>query len=259
MKNAHALTGELELTFLRSFCRGGNLKALLSREDMPNNLKDIMPIVEEHFGPQSQRTLTEDLFGVLGDPPLWDSKQAEVPLSDDVYSALLQRLNASGSSGRQSFRRYDQYRGRGHLLARLAQTRNKLTEGGVVYTSANSHRGDSLIMFTPFPGLKARAGQIKDIFVHQRRGLGDAVVDTEAFLVVQTFKALGQQEYDPYRPFPLLDVQLYYNDLSPGLTVIKPCDILSHVASCPYGLRKQVILSLSRVSIIFSARVSSFY
>ncbi|KAI6108668.1 hypothetical protein EV401DRAFT_1871022, partial [Pisolithus croceorrhizus] len=78
----------------------------------------------------------------------------------------------------------------------------------------------------------------------------------EFFCIVKPLQELADVDIprDPYRPYHLLDVRLYYDDFAP-IVIIKLKDIIAHCATCPYTdplltRNARVVLSLDRVSCI---------
>ncbi len=78
-----------------------------------------------------------------------------------------------------------------------------------------------------------RAGQISEIFLHRRVSSEQSLV--EPFVIVDEYVPLSPPDaaQDPYRRFPLLDTQLYYNRFHEQGVVIHPTNIVCHfVTGC---------------------------
>jgi Domain of unknown function (DUF4218) len=247
--------GQLELTFLRSFCRGGNLKVLLSRDDLPDTLKEIKIELDKHFnGHEFRGTLSNDLSAIAAKfamPTTWNEGAVEEALPDDIYDHLLERINLD--SGTMRFYSHKQVSTTGYALAPLVQYSDEIEAGGVQFSTARHFTRNSLILYRRPGELEhdLHPGQIQEIFRHCRRGItNDPLI--ESFLVIRPFEELTEDEanFDPYRRFPLLGVSLYHDKMQPAI-VIKSTDIVSHFASCPFEndiiKGALVVLSLERV------------
>lgn len=260
--------GELELTFLQTFCRGANLKALFYTEGLSAAFDALKPAFLQYFGVESRGSLVNDLLALAEDNDElteWVDGAREEELSTELAESLLIRLNKDSGRDHTVFKSTDDH-GDGYILDRTIQYRSMLKVNGVMFATAEKSKGNSLILFQG-ADKKHHAAQIRNIFVHSRP-TAEGVVKMESFVVVQEFLDLAENEIecDLYRRFPLLDVRLYRQQLSPEAVVIKVTDIISHFASCPYetGGRKdfQVVLSLDRASHRFQPnplnRCSSF-
>ncbi|KAI6007108.1 hypothetical protein EDD15DRAFT_2119771, partial [Pisolithus albus] len=154
------------------------------------------------------------------------------PLPNDVYMALLHRLN--GDSPTLRYRSYaDPFEDHTRSLEPNAQFQKSVHYKGVVYAVASQHVGNSFIFFHRCGS--PRAGQIQEIFSHTR-ATADLSTVTEFYYVVKPLRELGEVDIslDPYHQYPLLDVRLCYDEFEP-IVVIKSRDIISHCATCPYA------------------------
>lgn len=270
----HSPPGEIELTFMNSFCRAANFRNLLSREEMPDAIRGFLPIIQNRFGRSDvQGTMMRDILSLCPDTEgfTWDSRTKCRYLEQDLCRYLLLRINRDESPSTKYSFSFLPHGPEVHLLDRSVQDKNELVLKGVTYRkfrerreyrSTDSHDraksvdreaegkykqprgvGDSMILF--LQDNRIRPGRISDMFIHSRTA--DHVV--EFFLVVDVFGELSDSDAlgDPYRKHPLLEVKLYRADFVERL-VIKSSDIVSHFASCPYGERTdlQVVLSLDR-------------
>jgi hypothetical protein len=247
----------MELTFMTAFCRGGNLKAFWSTLDLPQVLQNIKNIIYQYFGADFHGTLLSDLealgsFEPDQDRAFMDDNKKCSTLPQDIYANLATRLNLDSAPLKYCI---DDVRMTEHfsVISSEVQNHHKFKSQGAVFITAHQSKNDSLILYHPGPDIPACAGQIQDIFVHSRGGPNGNTI-TEYFLVVQPYRQLNAQEakLDPYRHYPLLDVQLYHDDLNNHTVVIKASNIVSHVATCPHrngtaSKRYRVVLLLNRV------------
>ncbi|TBU28219.1 hypothetical protein BD311DRAFT_663831 [Dichomitus squalens] len=120
-------------------------------------------------------------------------------------------------------------------LSPLIRCLPKLEEGRVVYGTRDKNIRNSYICFRdPLSGNPSlvRAGQISQLFLHSRIIPGRERV-VEPFAVVDEYVPLSDYhaEHDPYRRYPLIDTQLYYNYFLERQAVIRCSDIISHFAA----------------------------
>ena len=253
-------TGDVELTFIHTFCRGGNLKALMASNSLPEVLGSFRPIIQSHFGKDFRGSILFNLLSLApeshnldneGSDILRMGKQPLVTPSNDVYVLLLQQLNDDGPVPR--YRSYtDPFKDCTISLEPKIQCWKSVHKKGVVYVTESQHVGNSFVFF--HHSGSSHAGQIQEIFSHSRTTmeLSDAV--TEFFCVVKPLQELGEVDIlrDPYCPYLLLNVRLCYDGFDP-IVVIRLQDIITHCATCSYvdpllSRNARVVLSLDRVS-----------
>lgn len=254
------IPGQLEVTFMKTFCRGGQLKALMSRTGIPDILDSLKPAFDRFFGSEFRGTLGNDLLalGAQGDVyqrPFWDTKKKSKDLSPATYNSLINCINRTSPQSFHSFL-VQPPSPTAIALEPAVQYYNKLSAMGVKFSTASRSKGDAQILFRSQGDLNTiLAGQIQEIFVHKRLG-EDGTHINEYFLSVRKYKELSPAEaaFDPYRKYPLLDMRLCHDQLSSDITVISVDDVVSHFASCPFKMSEnitgdlRVILSLDRVS-----------
>lgn len=244
----------MELTFLMSFCRGAALKALWSVPGLGKIVEDIKGFIRTSFGSDFYGTLLNDIEALdtsIKTEETLDEKRCH-PMTAEVAQLLVKRLNADSTPVT-----YCTQGAKGSGAIRLPpdiQDCHKFKSQGAIFTPVQQSRNDALIHYRTSPNDVAHAaGEIQDIFLHTRLGTSGTLI-TEHFLSVRPFQPLPSQYWrrDPYRRYPDLDVQLYYDNLEP-LVVIKASDIVSHVATCPFkspdATSYRIVLSLNRVSI----------
>ncbi|KAI6023152.1 hypothetical protein BKA83DRAFT_4053802 [Pisolithus microcarpus] len=238
----------MELSFFTSFCRGGNLRALVQQRDL---LGRVSVLCGKYIS--SVSTLQGSILSniPLLQPTITAGAGRAEQLNDISYQGLLRCFRLDS---------VPVHYGTDHddtastvVLSRDAQFVDKITVKGTTYTTKRKVHRDSLIQFYRIPGEDSKFGQVEDIFLHTCTGPdGDPL--TEYFLIVRPFRPLSpaQAKHDPYLKFPLLDVRLCHEELLPGL-VIRATNLIGHVVCCPYkgNLPEgniQVVLSLCRVS-----------
>jgi len=84
----------MELTILKAFFWGSNLRALLGKTDAPDSLKGFQEIFAQFFVP-TLPSLQGDIGGLdtHGGDNITDSPDKLATLSDNVYECLLTCLN----------------------------------------------------------------------------------------------------------------------------------------------------------------------
>ncbi|KAI6036197.1 hypothetical protein BKA83DRAFT_118693, partial [Pisolithus microcarpus] len=238
--NTNGKEGEMELSFFTSFCRGGNLRALVQQRDL---LGRVSVLCGKYIS--SVSTLQGSILSniPLLQPTITAGAGRAEQLNDISYQGLLRCFRLDS---------VPVHYGTDHddtastvVLSRDAQFVDKITVKGTTYTTKRKVHRDSLIQFYRIPGEDSKFGQVEDIFLHTRAGPdGDPL--TEYFLI-----------------FPLLDVRLCHEELLPGL-VIRATNLIGHVVCCPYkgNLPEgniQVVLSLCRVHSFRSQRRRNEY
>lgn len=251
----------MEITFFNSFCRGANLKAFWAGLRLDGTVGQIKTLFQRYFGTEFYGTLLSDLEAL--DPSMDRDKAAMdsgkcSTLSAQAHQQLTDRLNVDDSSttyftGRPQ--RTSAGTAEKSMLSPQVQYRRKFACKGATYTTVQQSQNDCMVIFHPNLQEEACAGQIQDIFVHARRGADGSAI-AEYFISVLAFRRLGEEEakrVDPYRRYPLLNVQLYRDEFIPVPFLIKASDVISHCATCPYKSLPEykVVLSLNRVRALF--------
>ncbi|TFK58919.1 hypothetical protein BDN72DRAFT_781429 [Pluteus cervinus] len=277
-QNSNNKVGELEVTFTQTFCRGANLKGLMSLSDLPGILSQLKPLFNKCFGPEFRGTLLSDLLarGSDGQPQemgTFDPKNAK-GLPNPEYSALLAFLQHRQPNEFCHHLSYSPASPHVLPISYEAEIVSEVISHGVTYSTAAHHEGNSQVfLYTP-EGAR-RAGQIRQIFKHRRQEIkrasggprdGNETITTtttiEFFVVIQLLCELDttMQDKDPYRKYPLLEIALYEARNEPQLLVTSLDNIVSHYAICPFsgsaiGEERdfQIVLSLDRVCVSYSS------
>lgn len=231
------------MTFTRTFCQGGNLRALMRSNTATLAFAELREPFKQHFNNVLTQNLLHDLLAVdtiqQRKAYTWEDGKKTVDLSDDIHRALMDCIYASKPADLH------------HQLPRMAQQWKKIEWNGTTYSSSRFNKNNSHIHYRFSNNCEKRAARIQQIFVHRRRV--DKEWKDELFCAIQPFRRLSKAEelLDIYRKHPLLDIRLHHNHLEP-LVIISPSDIVSHVAVCsvPFpsiGNDVVVIQSLDRV------------
>lgn len=245
----------MPVTFMKYFCVASSIRWLMSTWTVPAGSWHIAKYYRKMVAAY-KRTYGDALQGIFNtsaqtlEPFDFDHQKTEL-LDDETYRMLLSAINNSPGSSFKSF--FSTFTG-GATLSRRVQMVRKLSLGGVTYARRNSSLRNSFVLFSKAADNGARrAGQVQQIFYHQRREDGKLVV--EPFLVVQEYKPLAEQHtgLDPYREFSQLNAHLRYNEFQSDKHILKIDSIVSHFAAYMYtpediGRECIVVKSLERVS-----------
>lgn len=242
---------------MRTFCRGGNLKALMSREGLPEILEELKPSFHKNFGTDFRGTLLNDLLALGAEGgtiqlAAWDQARRGVDLVGKEYSLLIECINRFAMP--MKFCSYLEPSG-GTSLEPRVQYHRRLKIAGLDFVTAGGSKGNSQVLYRLGPDHNTvKAGIIQEIFVHRRPGPnGDTI--SQFFLTVLQYEDLSPEEvqFDPYKKYPLLDIWLCHDKLASKVHVITSNEVVSHFASCSFDTDAidgplKVILSLDRVS-----------
>lgn len=251
----------MELTFLRTFCRGANLLAEIMEPGISTALSPMKNLVKSHFASRNPGSALDSFLRSPSDNDvqLEDDLRLDqhklVDLKDNEYAALILVILAIPEETTQ-FKSWKS-EAKGTPLPTTVEYRDKLQRNGVVFATARKSLKNSIVQFRLFTG-EIAAGRIAKIFLHQR-----SPKLVEAFVQIDKFEELSEADArnDPYRPFEHLAARLYYAE--PRRTVlIRAADVVSHVACCPYthkSIRSPciVVLSLDRVSVYIRRRCAT--
>lgn len=248
--------GQMEHTMLKAFCRGSNLRAMLSKENSLASLQVLRTAFKQFFPSASSILQTDldhlDLNGMNSDiAEITDSVDKLPTLSTTTYDGLLDCLN-EGIVPRVYLSYRDKLRPHTWVIQPHAQEKRLVKYRGVTFSCSSKHLGNSRILFRLRNETLQRAGEIQRIFVHQRHGPSNTPM-TEFFYVVRRYRELSdaQAVYDPYRKFPLLFVRLCHDELMAEEQVIRNQNVMCHFAGCPYESEELpgkflVVLSLDK-------------
>lgn len=192
---------------MKTFCIGGNLKALLSQMGLAEVIDQLQPTFSKVFGAEFKGTVQSDLLamgadGASSDVPALDKRSKDRPLSDDYYNALLKRLALDDESVPFYSYRNSADGLPGHALEPSAHHIPVVESHGVKFTASDHSISNSYILYRPTPTDVPQAGQIQDAFIHTRPDKhGNS--RREHFLVVKGLEHLTSDEAarDPYRKF----------------------------------------------------------
>ncbi|KAJ3547089.1 hypothetical protein NMY22_g1789 [Coprinellus aureogranulatus] len=234
--NTNRQSGEVEMTMMRTICRGANLIALIEHPDVKPLLGDLR---------RSLSALNDDQRGTRIHDAIPTNAETRLPgfgtqqlrtceLDADLFTALQNFLNNSGGP---RYVPYDtDHLGKSapgqHFLHTKAQMMPKVTLQGVQYHSHKSSIGASHVVVrlpTSDGAVLRQPAQIQHILRHVRQE--EENMKDEIFIAVKYLQPLSRLEAanDPYRKFEHYG-SLWKRDLTKDLYVIHPSQVVSHFA-----------------------------
>ncbi|OJT15521.1 hypothetical protein TRAPUB_7214 [Trametes pubescens] len=239
-------------TFIRSWYIGAGLRWLMRTTEWPlgKEYEAMISTFDAAFRDRVRGTRTTDILSAFADSDSDSSfeyigKNA-TNLSKDVYEGLLQSINDRGHALFRSIYDSGSMASAQARLPPTGQRVNAVDHAGIRFAAYLPQSRDAYIMFRSLSGA-VLAGQISEIFYHQRAEEGRLIV--EPFLVVKEYKALSKEHaaHDPYLQFPVLNTRLVYNAFEARPHVVALRDIVCHFAFHTYtpdDVGKEVSLEL---------------
>jgi hypothetical protein len=234
--------GEMEATFMTTYCMGSNLRALLSSDNVPPALTALLPFVKSAVTPDTRGSLMSDLavFGAQTEPTLVFNEKQQKVLSREAYTALMTRITSDSdlcegiSFVADNLGLLDPEQ---RVLSPYAQILQSVTSRGVRFTPFSRHVGDSQVLYRA-SHLQGRLamGKITEIFVHRRITGANAHRD-QVFALVKQFGSLSSEDkkHDVFCRFKHLRISIVRTDTTMDPPVAVPMnDIIAHFAACPF-------------------------
>ncbi|KAH9829722.1 uncharacterized protein C8Q71DRAFT_717903 [Rhodofomes roseus] len=257
-------TDKIPLTYMRIFHAAAELRWRIASADWPkdDSIHEVLNAFKNVYQDAARGTRVIDVLGALpgyGEDVSYKDIYAglsDAKLDRVIYNTLVDVMNCAGrNTDFASF--YSPIGDRRMRLSPLVRFVSKLDLSGVTYGTRDSNIRNSFICFlskTSADRTLVRAGQISSIFLHSRNDPESNARVVEPFFIVDQYVPLSQDHAanDPYRRFPLLDTQLYYDRFSEQTALIHSADIVAHFASFAYvpeeiGESCIVVRSLDRV------------
>ncbi|OJT09667.1 hypothetical protein TRAPUB_13853 [Trametes pubescens] len=254
--NTNSKSNSMPLTFMRYFYIGTTVRRMMETAAWPDDapFKGMLDAYRTAFQDTMRGTRAADATSRKNTAEnlaefVYDEKAA-TDLPRAIYNALVARISSLASSPFTSlFAPLSDKRPR---LSMSAQHVSSIIHNGLTFAIAGRRTRDSFVLFNTRASDELRAGQIQDIFYHVRTEEGKLVM--EPFCVVTEYTPMSPEDAvsDPYRKFPDLQTQLYYNQpQEPALISMR--DIRSHFAAYIYrpseiGKECIVVRSLDRIS-----------
>ncbi|OSC96548.1 hypothetical protein PYCCODRAFT_1378951 [Trametes coccinea BRFM310] len=238
--NTNLTFGEMEGTFMKTSCRAANLRVLLQDSTLKSSLAEFLETFRALSG--------EDERGMRLDSILRSKESFVVPqgsgsstrshLDEIVYNLLLKTLNGetdratyvdSATTSKRAGERY---------LSREAQQHSDIIIRGIHYRTTPTSLRDSNVQYRlSSSDADPAVGRIRSIFTHSRKGVEGRWI-SETFLVVDRLEELSENDarLDNFRRYPYAGGRLYYEQVRPSYHVIRPPQIICHVARTPLNV-----------------------
>ncbi|KAI0822496.1 hypothetical protein BC628DRAFT_1281695, partial [Trametes gibbosa] len=248
-QNTNLIFGQLELTFMKHSCRAANLRAILEEPAIRAQVAELSEAYEQLQGEDRRGTRLRESLSLGASMTSGPTTQKAIVLDQDCFRALITALNSK--AGKELFidiRELRRIPGTRQLLNR-AQEVSSIQIGGVRFRSKDAAPKDSNAMcIVGIAGASPTATRIKKIFRYTYRDSdGKSVEGTYLFVLPYAELSAEDAPLDPYRKYPFVGGQLYYNDHLTGV-VITPDRVVSHFARTPVtmpGIAAQCIHALS--------------
>ncbi|KAH9817076.1 hypothetical protein DFH28DRAFT_890082, partial [Melampsora americana] len=196
-------TGELEITFLLSFCRAGNIAALLQDDSkMPISLR---PFIQQ----------LQDIFDPAPFEPESINQSKSQPLEDAISCELVKRLNsfrAENCAWLASNEWSDLPAIRAAQFAPVtshAVFETGIHHEGVLYTTLNRDPNNSIIHVVSRSNGATLFGQIVSIFRHKRYPTENRPPVLDTWLMVKYFAPVPTNKPNPFSKIDLPDMQVH--------------------------------------------------
>ena len=228
-----------------------------------DEFQDLLESYKRAFQDKSRGTRVTDIFREF--LPLhvenelievFDQVKDSLLLDRTLYSTVVDLLARTHGPAAGLISLYSPASCQGLRLAVTVREIRHLNLNRFTYGTAPSNLRNSFVCYkdplADDPSV-SRAGQISRILLHSRN-TPDNVRTVEAIFVIQEYTPLSaaDEAKDPYRQFPLLNTQLFYNRFQSRSAVVRVCDVKHHFAALvckPEGFDEEciVVRALDRV------------
>ncbi|KAF6750134.1 hypothetical protein DFP72DRAFT_758290, partial [Ephemerocybe angulata] len=256
--NTNKRFGEVEMTFMRTFCRASNLAALMedpnvqeAAGEMYTAYRDIEN--EDQRGTRIYDSTSYQPVDVELKPV--NLQSTSMALDDNIYTSLLQYLRATNKEARYiPHTIIGKTQSNDIILHKMAIFIGAIQKGGITYLTHRKSPGGSNALVRPTAGAPPKPARILEVFQHARKAHSGEFVK-EVFLAVKYLVAVDEEHAanDPYRKFPIMGFQLWKDSLEDGVSIIQPDQIICHFAKTRVSIPKisypcVCVLPLNRVS-----------
>ena len=231
---------------MRLFYAGAELRELIDSADWPDTdeFRELLAAFNDAFRDHAHGTRVVDVLNAIPTHSLSSDalssmfdKLDDAVLSRDVYDTLVNLINhtlhPAPSPQYRSFYS-DQRDAAVHVVSPYGRPIGKVELGHVIFGTRSKNIRNSFVCFqdpsSDNPSY-VRAGQISDLFLHAHTTeAGQRTI--QVIVVVDEYQPLAPEHVslDPYRRFPLLNTQLFYNHVS-AKRVIRSADLVCHFAA----------------------------
>lgn len=243
------ISGELEITFVKNFCRAGNLSALLQDEEkLPEELRRYIPQLKSFYEQQNPK------------PRRMSNSQLE-PLSERILALLIRRLNDDKCDNCKwlapkvwATLSSDDALGFAPVPAR-ACFHKRVEHRGITYSNFESNPNDSFVVFRSRSDTSDCFGRISKIFQHRRSPMfGENIIDT--WLQIQCFKPIPSSSSNPFARVKMPDMNMHLQVWdAPEDRMVRLNEIIAHCSWLMYKPRElNRNLNISTVALVSMIR-----
>ncbi|KAH9818359.1 hypothetical protein DFH28DRAFT_888421, partial [Melampsora americana] len=225
------ISGELEISFVKNYCRAGNLSALLKDKDqLPEGLNPFI-------------TQLCALYESVEPPPKKVTNSKLLPLSNTILNLLVKRLNEQHLEEciwvtPEKFTSLSETSNIGYApVIPRAMLYKRVEHKGVWFSQFSESQADSFIKFKSRSHGSHNFGRINTIFLHRRAPHpSNNIFNT--WLHVQSFPALGSalSNHDPFFRISMPAIQASLRVWQPTEDIIIRLDEV--VAHCSWVMYK---------------------
>ncbi|KAH9818308.1 hypothetical protein DFH28DRAFT_888639 [Melampsora americana] len=241
--------GELEITFLKSFCRAGNLATVIQSNNLPDPVKPYISKLQSLYEPKEPT-------------PKRLSNSKMQPLEEDVLDLLVKRLNGQENHIYKWMKPNELC-----LLSNIEAMgcaavqpqvfyHKQVIHDGVAYSTFINNQDDSFVIFKAAKTGTKRFGRIISIFTHcQSAAPNQKVLVT--WLHVQSFPPIPAhlKKFNPFHLAQAPDVQAHLCSWAPTEDcLIRIDEILAHCAWVMYRPGELRRIDIPTVGLVSTVR-----
>lgn len=202
------LPGEVEVTFIRDYCRAGNLSALLKNDELPEHLQIYATRYESLYTHRKRC-----------DSRGWSNSKLQ-SLDDNVMRMLVTRLNGEGDDAckwlipeKWCLLSKEQALGFAPLQAR-GYFYKRVSHKNVSYSTFTANPDDSCVMFKTRSSTEYHFGRIFQLFIH-RRAPDSSNNKFDTWAHIQKFPLIPKGVYNPLSKTDTTDVNIHLRAWGP--------------------------------------------
>ncbi|EGG04106.1 uncharacterized protein MELLADRAFT_65131 [Melampsora larici-populina 98AG31] len=219
--------GELEITFIKTFCRAGNLSSLLRDARLP---EAILPYRSQLLSIIDPEPFVAQTF------PQPDRRS---PIEVEVFQQLVHRLNSQKVNNRRWIPSTEwcllSKEGAASYspVASSAIFVPRITREGVIYSTVSDNPGNSVVQTQQ--GGTTSFGQILSIFHHRRIPVVEGPPISDTWISIREFPPIPMSQPNPFRTLAKPDMQTYLRlDISRPPSLIHIDEIVAHCGWMTY-------------------------
>ncbi|QRV80004.1 Transposase family Tnp2 protein [Ceratobasidium sp. AG-Ba] len=209
-------SGDLEFTLHREFVMAARLKGMLEQHSISESLGEFGDVVKSFL---QQHVPSQSNYW-------WETARSRERLSESspIYRLLLAWSTTHGTP----------------ILAQNMFSCTSIQLGNVVYAPHTISAGNSCVMYSPGASKEPLPGRIKNIL--EDPSAQDPSGKPRIVLLIRPFSPLSSHDsvHDPYLNNPIIAgsgariARLFYNSSGDNVDLVKPGDLISHIAVCQY-------------------------